>query len=69
MMALGALHSQKSMFQSTALEILREFLLYMHGQSLALQSHDIPELRVMSLDDLVKKCPFRAVTLVWRAEW
>jgi len=68
MMALGALHPQKSMFKSTAVEILREFLLYMYGQSLALHSHDIPELQVMSLDNLVEKCPFRSVTLVWWAE-
>jgi hypothetical protein len=66
---MRAPHSHEPVFEAAAFQVVGKFLLYMHGQGLALQSHDIPELRVVPFDDLVKKCPFRPVALVWRAVW
>jgi hypothetical protein len=62
-MAFAALHSQKTMFQSSAFKIVCKFLLYVQGQGLALRGHHIPELRVMPLNDLIEKCLFRSVAL------
>lgn len=69
MMTFGALHPQKAVFQPAAFQVIGKFLLYMQGQVLALCRHDIPELRVMSLNDLIEECPFRLVPFIRRAVW
>lgn len=65
---MRTLHPHESVFEATASQVISKFLLYMQRQGPALQCHHIPELRVVSFDDLGKKCPFRPVALVWRAE-
>jgi len=60
MMTVGALHTQESVLQPSAFEVIRKFLLHMQGQGLALHGHHIPELRIMPLDDLIEKCLFRS---------
>jgi hypothetical protein len=55
MMAFAALHPQEAMLQPATFEILGKFLLYVQRQGLILRGHHIPELRVVSLDDLIAK--------------
>ena len=67
--AVGALHPHEPVFQAAIIEVICIFLLYMHRQGLALRGHYIPELRVVPINDLVKKCLYRSVSLVWWAKW
>jgi hypothetical protein len=57
------------MLQTATFEILGKFLLYVQGQGLVLSDHRIPELRVVSLDDLIEKRLFRSMMLVRRTVW
>ena len=69
MMAFAALHPQEAMLQPTTFEILGKFLLYVQRQGLVLSGHHIPELRVVSLDDLIEKRLFRSMTLIRWTVW
>jgi hypothetical protein len=54
-------------FQTAASKVAGKFPLYMRRQGLALGSHHVSEFRVVPLNDLVKKRPYRMMALVWRA--
>jgi len=69
MVTMSALHPHEPVFQAATFEEICKFLLYMYRQGLAPRGHYTPELRVLPLNDLVKKCLFRSVALVWQAEW
>jgi len=53
----------------TTFEILGKLLLYVQRQGLVLSGHHIPELLVLSLDDLIEKRLFRPITLIRWAVW
>ena len=55
MMAFGALHPQETMLQSAIPGVFCKFLLNIYGQGFTLCRHDISELRVEPLSNLVKK--------------
>jgi hypothetical protein len=69
MMVFAALQPQEAMLQPTTFEILGKFLSYVQRQGLVLSGHHIPELRVVSLDNLIEKCLFRSMTFIGWALW
>jgi hypothetical protein len=69
MMAFFTLHPQESVLQTTAFEVIGKFLLHLQRQGLALHGHHIPELRVVSFNDLVQEGLFRSMAFIRRAVW
>jgi hypothetical protein len=64
-----ALHPHEPVFQATIFKVIRKFLLHIHQQGLALHDQHISEFQTVWLNDLVMKCPFRLVAMVWLAKW
>ena len=64
MMAVLAAHAQKAIFQATTLEVVVEFSSHIPGYSAALLLHQKQELRVILIDNLVKKRLLGAMALI-----
>jgi hypothetical protein len=64
MMAVLAAHAQKAIFQATTLEVVVEFSSLIPGYSAALLLHQKQELRVILIDNLVKKRLLGAMALI-----
>jgi hypothetical protein len=69
MMTFAALHPQEAMLQAAAFEVIGKFLFFVQRKGLVLSGHHIPELRVVSLDDLIEKRLFRPMALIRWAVW
>ena len=64
MVTFGALHTQKTVLQPAAFEVLIKFLLHMRGQRIALCRHYRFERRVMPLDDSIEQSLLWSVALI-----
>ena len=59
-----AAHTQKAMFQATALEVVVELPLHIQGNRTALLLHERQEMRVILINNLVEKRILRPMTLI-----